>query len=442
MKRLTFLFTLLFGIHVLSAQNSATYESIVQIKPVNGKGLEGDVTIVYAFSECFGDVVLAYGFKNLNLIAYHRNGKRYTENQLGVSFTNNKYVQTTSLSRLELNILNRNVFDQSVNISTILPNYDVGCYGQTKKIGNTEKYDINQLQAVFLQAFVTAKYSLVHKIEIFEKNKGNSEKFKNLMNKANNETDKKLKLSYLQEAKRYASSEEMGKVEKSISVLELKIKEEEIDAETSNEGGLVNEDRSDESQDQSSSVQNRRTSTDQSKYTERPPARKPKDISSNRNKAFGVGVGAAALMASNAQRFGVGLDYTFGLDYSSVSPGLYFKFNEDEGGYVSFGIDVTSLEHENSTREAFDLKIGYFSGYVGMDLIYAEFSEYIVDDYYPTRIREGSQLNLGFFLNLDFLKLGYSYPISSEGTIYSLDDYEEEVFEPYGIWSLGLIVLF
>lgn len=220
--------TLLFGIASIFSysQHTQTYTANVNISPQGGQGLEGSVTIFYAFGNCFGDAVLAYGYNNLNINAYHYNGKRYTESDLGVSFNNRQYVQTTSISRMDARISLNGVFVNTVTLGTILPKFDTGCYGQTKKIGSSKENGIDGWQASFSNVNVSARYSLVTKIKNLEKEKQNQEQYNNLISQANNAQTNQQKLDFLNQAKKYANNSQKSQLENQIQTLRNQIEQE------------------------------------------------------------------------------------------------------------------------------------------------------------------------------------------------------------------------
>ncbi len=55
----------------------------------------GNVTMVYAFTNCFGDALMAFGYKSVNFTAVKYKGKEYTADQLGLSSLEGK---TTSFN--------------------------------------------------------------------------------------------------------------------------------------------------------------------------------------------------------------------------------------------------------------------------------------------------------------------------------------------------------
>lgn len=452
MKKIYLTITMLFVLAKAFSQHTQTYTTTVAVTPENGKGLEGTINVFYAFANCFNDAVIAYGYNDINIVAYHNEGKRYTEADLGIQFSNSKYVQTTSISSMEVTISFNGAYIETKTLTTTLPKFDTGCYGQTKKIGSYKANGLDGWEANFVNAKLSATYALALKVEAFEANKKNQETYNELMRKAYNESKEEEKLNILKSARRYVSDDQKEELENAIKNLETKIAQEKEDLAIKEQNDIDNNVENPTNQYQEETPTKSQPNTTQenedNKYRQ---VLRDTNLNSEKTKAIAATVGASALMASQASRFGMGVDYNFGTNIESYAPVLYFMFDENNGMNISYGIDTQEPLNIDSTRDAYDIRIGYVYDFdnqidalgIGFDVHYAKFQENnIRETPFFSTYKEGSQINFGVSAHLWLLKFGYSLPISYSGFEERLIDGERLDFEASGIFTAGLYFFF
>ena len=68
MKKTFLLLLIIFQSTLIFSQidRTQTYTQEVKLNPGNKNGFFGTVTMVYAFGNCYGDAIMAYGYKDLN----------------------------------------------------------------------------------------------------------------------------------------------------------------------------------------------------------------------------------------------------------------------------------------------------------------------------------------------------------------------------------------
>ncbi len=196
----------LFYVNLCFSQldRTETYTQVVKLNPGDKNGFLGTVTMVYAFGNCFGDAIMAYGYKDLKISEVKYNGNTYTPRDLGLPNFNDYKM---SLTKVEANFrFNYNHVTTKV-LSYVLDKYDIGCYGETVTIAS-KNAEYNKNLDKFSASFKNAEYGmsmlLSSKIEAFEKKKIDTKKYTNLMFKAGNTDDLEEKIKIIQQALKLA----------------------------------------------------------------------------------------------------------------------------------------------------------------------------------------------------------------------------------------------
>ncbi|MBJ6366474.1 hypothetical protein [Snuella sedimenti] len=214
------------------ANRTETYTQVVNLNPESKNGFLGTVTMVYAFGNCYGDAIMAFGYKDLNITKVKYNGKTYTPNDLGISDFN-KYKM--SLTRVDADFRFNYAPVTSKVLSYVLDKYDLGCFGETVTIAS-KNTEYNKNLDKFSVSFKNAEYGmsmlLSSKIEAFEKKKLDAKKYTNLMFNAGNTENLEDKLQILKKALKLApNTREKTITEISIKNLKEKISKKEKEAE-------------------------------------------------------------------------------------------------------------------------------------------------------------------------------------------------------------------
>ncbi|MFC4721003.1 hypothetical protein ACFO5O_01615 [Geojedonia litorea] len=206
---LIFILLLFYNFSALSqADRSQTYNTTVPILPGDGNGFVGTVTMVYAFGNCFGDTVMAYGYKDLQLKEVKYKGQTYTPSALGLDNFNDPKLYT-SLTRVDLSCSFNHITFNQKTLTYILDDYDLGCFGQTVTIasGNPEyNKNLGALGANFDKARFGMSITLADKIEALLKKDREAKEYRDIMVQVGNTTDLKEKLRLLKRAKKLAST--------------------------------------------------------------------------------------------------------------------------------------------------------------------------------------------------------------------------------------------
>ena len=204
-KTVSFLIFILFVNYSFSQiDRTKTYTQQVKLNPGAKNGFIGTVTMVYAFGNCYGDAVLVYGYKNLNITKVKYKSKTYTLRNLEIAdFA--KYKTAFTSVQAEFFFSFNNVGTKS--LSYLLDDYDLGCFGQTYTIASKNaKYnkDLNSFSVRFKDAVIGMSLLLSSKIDSFEKKKQDNKTYNKLLFKVGSTKDIQEKINILKKAKRFA----------------------------------------------------------------------------------------------------------------------------------------------------------------------------------------------------------------------------------------------
>lgn len=180
-----------------------TYTQTVNLDPGNKNGLIGTVTMVYSFGNCFGSAIMAYGYKDIRITKVKYNGKTYTASDLEMSSNFDDYKASLTSILAEFTFNYQSV--SSKKLTYLLDDYDLGCFGQTHTISNSQTHTkaLNSLGVSFSKAYCSFSYEIGDKIRAFEKRKVDNLKYRDLMVEASNENDLEEKLAILKRSKKY-----------------------------------------------------------------------------------------------------------------------------------------------------------------------------------------------------------------------------------------------
>lgn len=203
-KYILFLLIIYPTYYFSQVDRTKTYTQVVNLNPGDKNGFLGTVTMVYAFGNCFGDAIMAFGYKDLNITKVKYKGKTYTADLLELP-NFNKYKM--SLTRVEADFrFNYHPVTSKV-LSYVLDNYDLGCFGESVTIAS-KNTEYNKNLDKFSVSFKNAQYGmsllLSSKIEAFEKKKLEEKEFYNLQLKAGKTEDLQERLKILKKALKLA----------------------------------------------------------------------------------------------------------------------------------------------------------------------------------------------------------------------------------------------
>lgn len=193
----------------------------------NGNGFLGQVTIEYAFMDCFGETTMTFGYRKLILTGVVLNNKEYSLTDLDLT-NPYKYVTTFKELRVRYYLGNRQI--KSSTLTTLLEDYDIGCYGQTDRIADKSaglNTKLNSINPLFSNATIGYDVSLRWLIENYEKKLVSEKKFKELIQLAQNTESSDEKLKVLLEAKKYTDNHDQ--LDEEIKYLKKEIKDKTYD---------------------------------------------------------------------------------------------------------------------------------------------------------------------------------------------------------------------
>ena len=84
LKFLLLVFIIQVSLCFSQADRTKTFTQVVNLNPGDKNGFIGTVTMVYAFGNCYGDAIMAFGYKDLKLTKVKYNNKTYTANSLNI----------------------------------------------------------------------------------------------------------------------------------------------------------------------------------------------------------------------------------------------------------------------------------------------------------------------------------------------------------------------
>ena len=226
MKAKHLVILLLFCTNYSFSQNdrTETRTQVVNLNPGDKNGFLGTVTMVYAFGNCFGDAIMAYGYKDLNITSVEYNGKVYSAKQLGLS---NFDEYKIALSRVEaaFSFYYTPVTDKV--LTNVLDKYDLGCFGESVTIAS-KNTEYNKKLNNFSVSFKNAEYSmsllLSSKIDAFEKKKLETVEYNNLMFEVGKTDNLEDKLQLLKRAVKLAPDSKS----KTVTEIHIRNLEEQI----------------------------------------------------------------------------------------------------------------------------------------------------------------------------------------------------------------------
>jgi hypothetical protein len=177
-----------------------SYTQVVNLNPGDKNGFLGTVTMVYAFANCYGDAIMAFGYKDLKISKVRYKNKTYTAIDLGIA-NFNKYKMSLSRVEADFSFYYKPVLSKA--LTHVLDNYDLGCFGETVTIAS-KNAEYNKNLNKFSVSFKNAKYGmsllLSSKIEAFEKKKLDKKEFNKLMFKVGSTDGLEDKLQILKKA--------------------------------------------------------------------------------------------------------------------------------------------------------------------------------------------------------------------------------------------------
>lgn len=193
------------------------------------------------------------------------------------------------------------------------------------------------------------------------------------------------------------------------------------------------EDKSDSNSENESSENNNNNDAISQVKNSRTP-----DLSSEK-AAVGLGMAAAAaVLASEASRFGLGARYN-GTTLTSIGPEVFLMFSPHFGANLHYGF---ARESESIELDGFDAGLGFFYDFfgktdgigIGMEALYTRFEKKV-----STEFREGTIISLGGSINLYFIRFGYTLPLSVD---YYVNDKMDFDYDPGGTFFVGLFMFF
>jgi co-chaperonin GroES (HSP10) len=200
LKFLLLVFIIQVSLCFSQADRTKTFTQVVNLNPGDKNGFIGTVTMVYAFGNCYGDAIMAFGYKDLKLTKVKYNNKTYTANSLDIP-NFDKYKM--SLTKVDAAFRFNYAPVTTKTLSYVLDKYDLGCFGETVTIAskNTEyTKNLDKFSVTFENAEYGMNMLLSSKIEAFEKKKLNTKKYNSLMFTAGNTADLYDKLQILKKA--------------------------------------------------------------------------------------------------------------------------------------------------------------------------------------------------------------------------------------------------
>ncbi|MBC2845593.1 hypothetical protein [Winogradskyella flava] len=463
MKRLFLLLGLFLALLSQAQNKTSTYTKTINLDPENN-GMLGSVTMVYAFTNCFGEATMAFGYKNAYFTAVRYKGKDYTAEELGLS---NLDGHTTSFN-VQANYYFGNGFVNSSKLTYILNNYDVGCYGQTDNISSKNENhnsNLNSFSVNFENATFRISGSLAFKIDNYEKDKARQRQFFSLLDQAENTSNPEAQIKKLDEAMSYAKTGGEKRMVEAIRVkAEAKIAQAKSEAEaersttaysdkeSKDENQSDNEEDEDEDEDENPSSTNG-TTTDYSQLTDN--TRRTADLSSEKTTAAAGALAASAVLASQAERWGLGGRANMGDELFSYGPELYFMFDDHYGMNIHYALGDDDTFGTESTFDAYEIGAGLIFDFsttgknnlvddgfgLGLEVLYGQFERDIVGESssYRSYFEEGSILSVGASIYLGMLKIGYTYPVSFER--YENDTLDAD-YSPGGSIIAALFIYF
>lgn len=202
MKKTFLLLLIIFQSTLIFSQidRTQTYTQEVKLNPGNKNGFFGTVTMVYAFGNCYGDAIMAYGYKDLNITKVKYKGKMYTADDLSIP-NFNKYKMSLHRVEADFSFFYKHV--TSKVLTYVLDKYDLGCFGETVTVAskNTEyNKNLNKFSVSFKNAEYGMSLLMSSKIESFEKKKLDIKKYYDLMLKVGNTDDLEDRIKILKRA--------------------------------------------------------------------------------------------------------------------------------------------------------------------------------------------------------------------------------------------------
>ncbi|MFS4493713.1 hypothetical protein [Maribacter sp. 2308TA10-17] len=170
------------------------------------------------------------------------------------------------------------------------------------------------------------------------------------------------------------------------------------------------------------------------------------DMSGSKTVAAGAALATSAILASEASRIGIGLNYGYGeIDYLGAE-GM-FLFSEHFGLRVGYALstdgDTSAQIYEDGYRIDAGIIYDFANGFdglgIGADIYYEDYQKQY-DNYGGDNIyQSGNNLYTGLSLYLGIIKVSYGQQISGENLI---SDSLSEDYESSGILSAGLFFYF
>ena len=169
-------------------------------------------------------------------------------------------------------------------------------------------------------------------------------------------------------------------------------------------------------------------------------------MSGSKTAAAGAALATSAILASEASRVGVGLNYGFGEIDQFGAEGM-FLFSEHFGLRVGYALspdgDTEAEEFEDGYRIdagiIYDFSKGFDGLGIGADIFYEDYQKQFSNIIGDPIFQEGNNLYAGLTLYLGIVKISYAQQISGENIV---DGLIPEDYESLGLLSAGLFFYF
>lgn len=276
----------------------------------------------------------------------------------------------------------------------------------------------------------------------YEKKLKEKKKYDELMNLAKNQSGQE-KIETLNKAKEYA--EDTSEIDSEIRKTKEEIKKQS--SEESNKSNLTQESKSskekseDEKSTDSESSDSKKVASN--KVVEQVKSSRRPNLSSEKARA-GLGMAtAAAVLASEATKFGLGVRYNNSKSIESWGPEMFLMFSPTFGTSLHYGF-IGERNTEYSEKDGYHAGFGFLFNFkanvhgfgIGVDALYTRFEENVKD---ITMFKEGSILSLGVSVNLLFMRFGYVFPLSVD---YHLNSKLDSDYEHGGTFFMSGMIFF
>jgi len=170
------------------------------------------------------------------------------------------------------------------------------------------------------------------------------------------------------------------------------------------------------------------------------------DMSASKTTAAGAAIATSAILASEASRSGIGLNYGFG-EIEYIGAEGMFLFSENFGLRVGYGQtldgDTEALEFEDGYRldagVIYDFSNNMDGFGIGADLYYEDYQKRYDDIVGDPVFQNGNNLYAGVSLYLGIIKFSYAQQISGENFI---EGSLQEEYDSFGFASAGIFFFF